>query len=79
MSCNCAEIVNENMAEAGKGGSELRLTMPLDGGPRRPMLECGRRGEPHKKPLQGNPQFVQPTYCPFCGERYQEPDKGEQP
>lgn len=68
--CNCVEKVNETLAETGKGGSELRTTMPLDGSPARPMLEVGRRGEPWKKPLQGNPQFILPTYCPFCGAAY---------
>lgn len=74
MSCTCAETVNEKLAEAGKGGSELRLTMPLDGSARKPMLDVGRRGEPWKKPLKGNPEFIIPTFCPFCGERYEAPE-----
>lgn len=71
MTCDCAEKVNENLAEYGKGGSQLALTINLDGTPGLPMLEVGRRGEPWKKPLKGNPQFIVPTYCPFCGEPYE--------
>lgn len=71
MTCDCAEKVNESMADCGKGGSVLALTLPLDGSPQRPMLQVGRRDEPWKKPLKGNPQFVVPTFCPFCGEPYE--------
>ena len=72
--CDCVEEVNEMLEKTGRGGTELALTMTFDGSPRKPMLEVGRRGQPWKKPLQGNPKFVVPTFCPFCGEKYPGPE-----
>ena len=69
--CDCVEEVNEKLKETGKGGTELSVTMPLDGGQRKPMLRVGKRGEPWKKPMNGNPKFIVASYCPFCGEKYE--------
>ena len=63
--CDCIEKVNEALAEHN---TQLNINMSLSGRPSRIILDTIKL--PTKQ--RGKKKMVVASYCPFCGEPYQE-------
>ena len=68
MSCNCLEDFDTKLKERNTRLG-VTLCIPRDSGPAtvRPTIVT-EKVEPRKK---GRAVTVLPTFCPFCGERYE--------
>jgi hypothetical protein len=63
--CNCISKVNEMLSD-----HNARLLVPIFG-PQRPFLATDKVDS--KK--RGKPPAMFPTFCPFCGEKYEDEDQ----
>ena len=63
--CECIARVNKHLAEFN---SVIELPWA---GPQRPFVLTMKKDE--KK--RGKPKMMFASYCPFCGEKYPEPEK----
>lgn len=65
--CNCIETANEHLAEFN---TRIELPIWTRSGALRPFVQTIKINE--KK--RGNPKMMFASCCPFCGEKYAEPD-----
>jgi hypothetical protein len=71
MTCSCLSSLNSRLAPDGLKLSESVSALLIAPG----VCECvvslplAQQGN-NRKPKSGQPQSVQATYCPFCGDRY---------
>jgi hypothetical protein len=68
--CDCIQKVNEKLKEFN---TELDLLFYIDGSPNRVCLSTSKIIA-HER---GRAKTMGPTYCPFCGVKYDQPPASE--
>lgn len=69
MSCNCVKTISKELDERN---GKLDLTYTMNGG-EFPTIMVSKKDKKNRT----RPPVVVPTYCPFCGKEYREPDKSK--
>ena len=64
--CDCVKEINEKLKELPEGKNTMLVTN-LFGTPRAVISTCKRDDK-----ARGKVAILMATFCPFCGEKYQE-------
>ena len=67
--CDCIKTLDAKLKDQGVG---IWATIPLTGGPSVALIPLIRLDKHEIETRRNKPKMVAATYCPWCGERYQD-------